>query len=247
MARITKERKFRTEAPEFHDILPERVVAVFDLLRCGESPVYHANLAYSGTVQPLKGSNPQVQIGVHRILHEHWDVRVGECLCNFLDKERIGCRPRPNPHEVNAIFQTVKHMLLICHLRGYLQPKFSFCPLHPLQSLRSDSLKAAGMRTRFPYPRTIDIYSYFLQLSCRRHHLFFRFRAARARNNARTRRKMEHSPFVQRGYFEFRRFCHIILKFFLFCSPRLSVPVFFSRPRKIWRRGIHSSFRYMCP
>ena len=77
MARITKERKFRTEAPEFHDILPERVVAVFDLLRCGESPVYHANLAYSGTVQPLKSANPQVQIGVHRILHEHRDVRVG--------------------------------------------------------------------------------------------------------------------------------------------------------------------------
>ena len=204
MAWIHEERKFRIAAAQFDGHLPLRVISVLDLVKGRESSVDDSKFLDAGSVQTLKGTDPQIKVRVHRVLHKHRDVCILKSICNFLHKERIGRSSRTQPDKVNTILQALEHVLLTCHLSRDLQSVFLLCLLHPLQALSTYALKRARMCPRFPYSRSIDVDSNFPEMFCGLHNLLLRLGAARASHNARPW-LCEHSPLIKRNEIKFFR------------------------------------------
>ena len=66
-------------------------------------------------------------------------------------------------------------------LRGNFKPQGFLDLGQPLQGRLANSLKTAGMRAGFPYPRTEDVRSYLLHCPRNLKHLLTAFCAARSR------------------------------------------------------------------
>ena len=84
---------------------------------------------------------PKVQIRTDRVLYKNRDIRIFQRVCNLLDKERIRCSTRSEPHQIHSELETFIDMPLACHFRSDLESEFLLGSLHPSQSLRTYTLK----------------------------------------------------------------------------------------------------------
>ena len=157
VARVGKERQFRETGPEFHGNLPARGIAVSHFLGCRESPVNHAQFLDTGLVETLEGSNPQVEVRVDRILHEHRHVRILQCISDFLHQERIGRGAGTYPYHVHSELEAVEDVLLAGNLRGDFHPELVLHSLEPFQARSADTLEIVRVSAGLPYTRSEDI------------------------------------------------------------------------------------------
>ena len=216
MARVAEHRNLREAAAELNHVLPERVVSVFDFFACGETSVDNSQLAYAGTVESLKCSNPKVQVRIHGILNQHRNVGIGKGVRNLLHEERIRTGTCTQPDQIDAVFDTLEHVLLACHFGCDLHTVFFLYPLEPFQARYPYAFEASRMGPRFPYSGTEHIDTEFFKPCGSLHYLVFALSAARSGDYAGTRRKGKHSPFIEGYYVEFlshRYYYFIILVF----------------------------------
>ena len=185
VGRIDENGEFRIAAAELHGHLPLGNIAVTGLLIGGETAVNGTQLAYSGAVQALQRSYPQVQVRIHRILHEHRYVGVPESIRYLLHQERIAGGTGSYPDQVHSVFQALIDVLFAGNLGTDLHPEFLLYLLHPLQSGNAHALEAAGMGAGLPYSCTEHVYSLLFETCRGPHQLLFAFRAARARYHTR--------------------------------------------------------------
>ena len=134
VGRIDENGEFRIAAAELHGHLPLGNIAVTGLLIGRETAVNGTQLAHSGTVQALQRSYPQVQVRIHRILHEHRYVGVPEGIRYLLHQERIAGGTGSYPDQVHSVFQALIDVLFAGNLGTDLHPEFLLYLLHPLQS-----------------------------------------------------------------------------------------------------------------
>ena len=196
MAWVNKERKFWVTAAKLDRHLPLRVIAILDLIDCRESSVDNSKFLDAGVIETFQRSDPKVNIRIDRVLHKNRDIRISQCICNFLYKERIRGGSGADPHKVNTMFKTLENVLLAGNLSRNLQSILLLCLLHPLKTWHTDTLEASRMCPRLPDSRTEHIDSQILEPLCCFHHLLFCLCTARACHYAWSR-LCEHSPIIK--------------------------------------------------
>ena len=154
----------------------------------------------SGAVEPCKGSYPQVQVWIDRILDQHRDIRIPQCISYFLNHERIGSGPGADPDHVDSVFHAFIYMFLAGHFGADLHPIFPLHLLEPSQAFNPDTLEGSGMRTGFPYSGTENVDAEVVEAFRRHHYLEFRFGAAGTRYHKRGYAFVEESPLRNGDY-----------------------------------------------
>ena len=158
----------------------------------------HSKFPDSRLVQPFQCPYPKVNVRVHRIFHQHRNIRIFQCISDFLHEERIRGSPRADPYHIHSEFQTVEDMFLAGDLGSHFHSKLILDPLEPFQARSSDSLEIVRMGTRFPNSGTEDIDPGRFKSARGLHYLHFRFSAAWSGNEQRALPLGEKSPFLHR-------------------------------------------------
>ena len=182
VGRVGEEGQLRVTGTQFDGDLPARVVAVGDGGRGGKAPVNHAQFPDAGPVQALQGADPQVQVRIHGVLHQHGHIGAAEGIGNLLHQEGVGRRTGTYPHHVHAVFDALQHMLLRSHFGADLHAQLFLHPLKPFEAGGAHALEAARMRPGLPDTCTEYVDAEGRQAAGRFHHLFFSFRTAGACN-----------------------------------------------------------------
>ena len=178
-----------------------------------------AQLADAGTVQALQRTNPQVDIGIHRILHQDGNVRSLQGIGEFLHQEGIGGGTRPDPQIIQPIFQALIDVLGAGHFGTHLHTQLFLDAFHPAQAFCAHSFKGTRMGTRFPDTGPEDMDALAGEPRGRCHHLFFGFGAARAGNHHRPRQRKK-SPVRNRDQFPI--LCHYRIIFLMRLASSIS-------------------------
>ena len=195
VARIGEERHIGETGPELDGNLPARGIAVSHLVRCRESPVNYTEFPDAGLVEPFESSDPQIEVRVDRVLHKHRDIRILQCISDFLYKERIGGGAGSNPDHIHAELQAVEYMLLAGNLGGHLHSEFILDPLKPFEARCSYTLEIVRMSARLPDTCSEDIDAQGLETAGSLHYLNLRLGAARACYHQRFLSLRENAPF----------------------------------------------------
>ena len=134
-------------------------------------------------VDTLEGTNPKLEVGIHRVLHKHRDVHSLQGIGYRLHGERIGRRTGTNPEDIDTILQGEFHMLSRCHLGGDEHLRFLLHLSEPYESGLTMPLKATWLRTGLPHACTEIVAAFHRQLTGSGHHLFLSLCRARACNH----------------------------------------------------------------
>ena len=194
VGRIGKERHLRIPGAQLDGNLPAGVVAVRDAGRCRKAAVNHPQLAQAGAVQALQCTDPQVQVRIHGILHQHGHVRPFQGIGNLLHQERVGRCTRAHPHHIHTVLDALQYVLLGSNLRADVHTQLLLDAAHPLEALRTHALEGTRVRTRLPNAGTEYVNAEFTQALGRSKQLLLGLCAAGTRNAHRTGQG-EKSPF----------------------------------------------------
>ncbi len=74
MAGVSYNSQVRDKTFQFDGDLPLRVIAVQGLAVSGESPVNGGKFCNAGPVEPFQSANPQLHIGIDRVLNHNRDI-----------------------------------------------------------------------------------------------------------------------------------------------------------------------------
>ena len=183
VARVAEQRQVGITPAEFDGDVPLRQVAVYLLVVTAEAAVNGTDALQSRIVDAFQGTNPEFQVGVHRVLHQHRDVDSLQGIGNLLHGKGVGAGARADPKQVDARFQALVHMLGCSHFGSHIHARLLLHLLEPLEAFHAYALKAARLGARFPNacPEYPDAFRRELR-GCF-HHLFFGLCAARAGNH----------------------------------------------------------------
>ena len=131
------------------------------------SQALHASL-----VQTLQGAYPQLQVGVHGVLHKHGDVYALQGVGQSLHSKGVGRGAGSYPQDVHVVFQRQFHVFGCGHLGRYQHLGLVLHLLHPHQGGLAMAFKAAGLGAWFPHAGTEVVAAFQRQLACCLHHLF---------------------------------------------------------------------------
>ena len=139
-----------------------------------------AESVHTGIVQALKSADPEFEIRIHGVFHQHRDVNAAQSIGQFLHGKGIHHRACAYPQQVHAVLQRSLHVCRRSHLGGDEHAQFFFHAGEPRQALFAHAFEAAGLGARFPYTGAKYFDPIFEQLPRRGQHLFLCFGRARA-------------------------------------------------------------------
>ena len=137
-------------------------------------------------IQSFDGTNPQLQVGINRILHQHGLVDTLKRIGQRLHRKRVGTGAGTNPKNVDIVLQCQFDMLWRCHLGSHIHTRLLLHALKPGQRNLTITLKATGLGARFPDACTEVVAAQLFQLHGSGHHLFLGLSRARSCNHERT-------------------------------------------------------------
>src|SRR5690606_8460430 len=97
MAGVANNEQVGILAFEFNRNFPHGVVAVFAFAPRRESAMHHHYFADAAVVNAFNGTNPQIQIGIYRVLYYYGNIHTFHGIGNFLNRERIYGGASTNP------------------------------------------------------------------------------------------------------------------------------------------------------
>ncbi len=106
---------------------------------------------YSSLVKAFHCSNPEVNIGINRILYQYRNIHTLESISNFLHCKRICSCPGTYPKYIHPIFQSFVNMFYSRHFNGCQHPGFLLDFFQPCQSFRSNTFECIRPGPWFPY------------------------------------------------------------------------------------------------
>ena len=134
-------------------------------------------------VQTLKRTNPQLQIGVHRVLYKHGDIHTLQRVGNGLHGKGVSRCTGTNPQDIYTVLQAQLYVLRSSHLGRNQHLGFLLHLLQPYQSGLAMTLKATGLGTRLPHTSAEVMAALHSQLLSGCHYLFLGFSTTRACNH----------------------------------------------------------------
>lgn len=178
MGRIAKAWQARQTALQLDREIPCGRVAVFarrDAAAAAQDggDAFHARLG-----DPLDGADPQLQIRIDGILHEHRDVHAVDGVRDLLHGERRDGRPRADPYCINSMGQSKFDMLRVGDLHGERDARLRLRAVQPVERLFACAFEGARPRARFPHARPQEGDLFLWQGASRRQNLLFRFGGA---------------------------------------------------------------------
>ena len=163
--RVADDGQFGNATVQLDGDLPHGRVAINLLLVAGEAAMYGTQTLHACLVETLQRTNPQLDVGVHGVLHEHGNVhalqRVGQCLHG----KGVGRGTGSHPEDVNAVLQRQLHVLGRGHLGRNQHARLFLHLLHPGQRLLAVALEAAWLGARLPHTGAEVVTAFHSQLS----------------------------------------------------------------------------------
>ena len=148
--------------------------------------MHSAEPLHASGIESFDGTNPQLQVGVDGVFHQHGLVNTAQGVGQCLHGKGVCAGAGTNPEDVDIVFQRQLHMLGCCHLGSNIHASLFLHELQPRQCLFAVTLEAAGLRARFPHTGTEVVAPEFLQLAGSGHHLLLGLCGARSCNDKRT-------------------------------------------------------------
>ena len=127
----------------------------------------------AGLVDAFKAANPELEVGVDGIFHEHRHVVTCQGIGYFLHGKGVGCRACANPEHVDASLERSLNVALGGYLGGYLHAEFLLHAVEPRQAFLADALEASGLGAGLPDAGAEYLDALACQLGGGVHHLFF--------------------------------------------------------------------------
>ena len=137
----------------------------------------------AGLVDALEGTNPQLDVRVHGVLHEDGHVDTLQGVGQRLHGEGISRRTGTHPEDVDVVLQRQFYVLGRGHLGRDEHLGLVLHLLQPHQGGFSVTFEAAGLRAGFPDAGTEVVAALHGQLSCGFHHLLLSLGRTGACNN----------------------------------------------------------------
>ena len=113
--------------------------------------MYGRHLLDASLINTLHASYPQLEVGVHGVLHQHGHVCSLETVGQSLHGKGVGGSTRAYPQDVHSILQAQLHVLRRGHLCGDEHSRLLLDGLQPWQRLLSVALEAAWLGAWLPH------------------------------------------------------------------------------------------------
>ena len=145
--------------------------------------MYHAQARNSGSVDALQTANPEFQIRVDRIFHQHGHIQTLHGVGQFLHGKRVGHCACSHPEDVDSCFHACFNVARRGHFGGNKHTEFFLHARKPRKAYFAHAFKSAGFGAGFPDAGTQDFNSFLRQLRSGVHYLFFCLGRARTGNH----------------------------------------------------------------
>ena len=122
-------------------------------------------------IQTLQSTNPKLQIGVYRILHEYGHVNTLHGIGQSLHGKGISRRTSTDPQDVYIVLESQLDMLRGCHFSRHQHVCLVLHLFHPGQCLLAITLETARLGTWLPHTGTEVMTALHRQLAGSFHHL----------------------------------------------------------------------------
>ena len=175
VTRVADDGQFRYAAVQFDRNLPHGQVAVNLLVEARKATMDGTQPFDAGLVDALQGPNPQLQVGIHGVLHQHGHVHAPQGVGQSLHGKGVGRGSGAHPKDVNAILERQFHMLGCSHFGSREHAGFVLHAPHPGQGFFTFALESARFGARFPHTRPENMATFSCQFTSGGHHLLFRF------------------------------------------------------------------------
>ena len=116
---------------QFDGDVPHGSVAVDFLVDAGESAVDGSQACDARSVDALQSTDPEFDVGIHRVFDQNRDVHTFQRVGQFLHGERIGRSACSDPKQIHSGFERRFHMLGHSHFGGYQHAGFFLDALQP--------------------------------------------------------------------------------------------------------------------
>ena len=135
--------------------------------------MYGTHALHARLVDALQSPDPQLQVRVYGILHQHGHFYASHAVRQSLHGKRVGGGTGTYPEDVDPVLHGQLHVLGRGHLGGGQHARLPLHFLHPGQGLLSIALKASGLGAGLPYASAENVASGRGQLPGGGHHLLF--------------------------------------------------------------------------
>ncbi len=142
-----------------------------------------AKLLDAGAVETLKGANPELEVGVDRVLDEDGHIRSAESVGNLLNSEGVGGGACAHPYHVDAVLDGLVDVLRRGDLDSGVHASLFLDPLEPRQTDRAYALERAWACAWFPDAGAENLDAVGGEFACRVHYLLLSLGAARSSYN----------------------------------------------------------------
>ena len=142
----------RQPTPQFDGHRPHRRIAVDRRIDRGEAAVYGAQTPQPRVAEPLQRTDPQFEVGAHRILHQHGQIAPPQRIGDLLHGKGIRRRARPDPQQVDSGIERRGDVFGRSRLRGDVHARLAPHAPQPRQTLGADPSKPPGLVRGFHSP-----------------------------------------------------------------------------------------------
>ena len=137
----------------------------------------------ASVVDALQSANPEFEVGIDGVFHEHRNVYAFKGIGKFLHGEGIGRGASTYPKNVDVVLKRRIHMGSSGDFCGSEQPVFVLGLLQPAKAFFAYTFEATGFRAGLPNAGTHDLYAVGCKFAGGIHDLLFGFGRARASND----------------------------------------------------------------
>ena len=173
VARVTDDRQLWYAAMQLDRNLPHREVAVNLLVEARESTMDSTQALDTCLIDALEGTNPQLQVWIDWILHQHWYIHTLQTVSQCLHSKRICRSTSTYPKNIDTILQGEFHMLWSSHLGSNEHARLFLYLFHPRKCLLTITLEASWLGTWLPNTSTEHVATFGSQLLSGSHNLLF--------------------------------------------------------------------------
>ena len=175
MAWVAEDGQFGNAAMEFDGQVPHRRIAIDAFVVRGEAAVDNGQARDACAIEAFEAANPQFEVGIDGVLHQHGHILALERIGQFLHGEGVGHGAGTNPQDVHAGFQRCLNVFRRGHFGGRKHAEFVLDTLEPRQASGTYAFETAGLGARFPNAGAQDAHTFGCQLGSGVHDLFFGF------------------------------------------------------------------------
>ena len=173
MTGIAEDREVGDAAMELDGDLPHRQVPVDLLVIAGEAAVDGTEPFHACLVDTLHGTDPQLEVRVHRVLDEHGTVVAFQTVGELLHGKGVGGSAGTDPQDVDTILLAQLHMLRRGDLSSDEHTRLFLHFLQPGQRLLTVALEASGFGTGLPHTGAEHVAAFGGKLAGGGHYLLF--------------------------------------------------------------------------